>query len=54
MTQVLESTKKQITISEFEKKVEVEAQNLMYFEFMKKEKAFEKAREYVSSKFETV
>ena len=43
--------KKQVSRSEFEKRVEIEAQNLMYFDHMKKEKAFEKARETISQKF---
>ena len=37
--------------AEFEKRIEIEAQNLMYFDHMKKEKAFEKARETISQKF---
>ncbi len=47
-------TKTMISFAEFEKKVEIEAQNLMYFDHMKKEKALEKAREYVGSKFQAV
>lgn len=35
----------------FEKKVEIEAQNLMYFEYMKKPEAFAKARKEVSEKY---
>lgn len=46
--------KTQITATEYNKKVEIEAANLMYFEYMKKEKAFEEAESYVSSKFEIV
>ena len=42
-----------ITHEEFEKKVEIEAQNLMYFECMKKGEAFDKARRTVSKKFMT-
>ena len=36
---------------EFEKKVEIEAQNLMYFQYMKKPEAFSKARHTVSEKY---
>ena len=43
--------KKQVSRSEFEKRVEIEAQNLMYFDHMKKEKAFDEARQTVSQKF---
>jgi len=34
------TTKKKISHAEFEKRVEIEATNLMYFEYMRKEKAF--------------
>lgn len=44
-------TTKEISQADFDKKVEIEAQNLMYFEYMKKEKAFDQARQYVESKF---
>ena len=46
-----QTTKTPVTAAEFEKRVEIEAQNLMYFDHMKKEKAFEKARETISQKF---
>jgi hypothetical protein len=45
-------TKTKITVGEFNKKVEIEAAHLMYFEYMKQDKAFAKARETVSAKFE--
>ncbi len=45
------ATKKKISHAEFEKRVEIEATNLMYFEYMRKEKAFDQARAYVSSKY---
>ncbi len=48
------SEKKVISVDDFEKRVEIEAQNLMYFEHMKSEKAFDQARKYVQSKFQTV
>ena len=40
-----------VTAAEFEKRIEIEAQNLMYFDHMKKEKAFDEARQTVSQKF---
>ena len=49
--QEVELDKKVISHAEFEKRVEIEAQNLMYFEYMKKEKAFDQARQYVGTKF---
>lgn len=48
------SEKNVISVADFEKRVEIEAQNLMYFEHMKKEKAFDQARKYVQSKFQAV
>jgi hypothetical protein len=45
-------TKKVVPIAEFEKRVEIEAANLMYFDYMRKEKAFEEARAYIESKFQ--
>lgn len=47
-----ESAKQVVSISEFSKKVEIEAQNLMYFNRMSTEKAFEKANQVVGSKFQ--
>jgi hypothetical protein len=47
-----ESTKQVVTFAEFNKKVEIEAQNLMYFDRMSPEKALEKAKNYVGSKFQ--
>ncbi len=44
--------KKVVPAAEFEKRVEIEAQNLMYFDYMRKDKAFEAARVYVESKFQ--
>jgi len=46
--------KKVVSTAEFEKRVEIEAANLMYFDYMRKEKAFEAAREYIESKFQAV
>ena len=42
---------KTISNADFEKKVEIEAQNLMYFNCMKKQEAFDKARREISSKY---
>jgi hypothetical protein len=42
-----------ITPAEFEKRVEIEAQNLMYFEYMKKQESFAKARQTVAEKYTT-
>lgn len=47
-----ESSKKIVTVEQFEKNVEIEAQNLMYFDRLSKEKAFAKARFDVGSKFQ--
>ena len=46
------SQKQEVSVMEFEKKVEIEAANLMYFEYMKKEEAFAKAKVYVNEKYE--
>lgn len=46
-----EQEKKSITTAEFEKKVEIEASHLMYFDRMKKEEAFNKARKEIASRF---
>lgn len=47
----VEVQKKSVTHAEFEKRVEIEAANLIYFEYMKKAEAFEHARKYIASKF---
>jgi hypothetical protein len=44
--------KQEISVVEFEKKVEIEAANLMYFDYMKKEEAFAKAKSYVSENYQ--
>ena len=46
------SQKQEVSILEFEKKVEIEAANLMYFEYMKKEEAFTKAKAYVNENYQ--
>ena len=46
------SQKQEISVVEFEKKVEIEATNLMYFEYMKKDEAFTKAKSFVSEKYQ--
>lgn len=48
---VVEGGKRVVSQVEFEKRVDIEAANLMYFEYMRKEKAFEEARKYIQSKF---
>lgn len=47
------STKVKISVAEFEKKVEIEAANLMHYERLSKSEADIKARKYIESKFET-
>lgn len=47
----MSEVKKVVNVAEFEKRVEIEAANLMYFEYMKKDEAFKVAREYVSDNF---
>ncbi len=51
VTNAAEVVKKSVSVEEFEKRVEIEAANLMYFEYMRKEKAFEESRKYIESKF---
>lgn len=50
-TEVVIDGKRSVSSAEFEKRVEIEAQNLMYFEYMDKHKAFNEARNYIESKF---
>ena len=40
-----------ISAAEFEKKVEIEAENLIYFDRLKKHEAFFKSRQTVSEKY---
>lgn len=42
-----------ISRAEFEKRVEIEAQNLMYFDRLKSAEAFDKARREVAQKYTT-
>jgi hypothetical protein len=51
MSQETQAAKKAISQEEFEKRVEIEAQNLMYFEYKDKRRAFDESRQYVDSKF---
>jgi hypothetical protein len=46
-----QGAKKSVAVEEFEKRVEIEAANMMYFDYMRKEKAFEQARAYIETKF---
>lgn len=47
----MSEAKKVVNVAEFEKRVEIEAANLMYFEYMKKDEAFKAARDFVSSQY---
>lgn len=42
------------TKADIDKKIEIEAQNLMYFEYMKKDEAFKEARTYIEEKYKDV
>ncbi len=42
------------TKADIQKKIEIEAQNLMYFEYMPKEQAFKEATQYVENKYKDV
>ncbi len=42
------------TKADIQKKIEIEAQNLMYFEYMEKEQAFKAAKQYVENKYKDV
>lgn len=42
------------TKDDLNKKIEIEAQNLMYFEHMKKDEAFKEAKNYIESKYKDV
>lgn len=44
--------KKLIKQSEFDKKVEIEASHLMYFEYMRKDEAFTKAERVVMAEYQ--
>lgn len=43
--------KKVVSVAEFEKRVEIEAANLMHFDRLKKDEAFEKARKEIATRF---
>ncbi len=52
MTDLIDAPqKRKVSEEEFEKRVEIEMANLMYFEHLKKEKAQEQARQYIKTKF---
>ncbi len=40
--------------ADINKKIEIEAQNLMYFEYKNKEEAFKEARIYVENKYKDI
>lgn len=46
-----ENEKKSISHEEYEKRVEIEAAHLIYFEYMKKAEAFSEARKYIDTKY---
>lgn len=43
--------KKKISYDEFEKKVQIEMEHLIYFDRLKKEEAEREAKQYISSRF---
>lgn len=49
-----EVSKKEVTQAEFNKQIDIEVQNLMYFDRMSEVKALEKAKQYVNSKFQVI
>jgi hypothetical protein len=49
---VVDGQKVKISVAEFNKKVEIEASMLIYFEYMKEEKAFAQATEFISKTYE--
>lgn len=46
--------KKEVNQADFNKQIEIEVQNLMYFDRMSEVKALEKAKKYVDSKFQVI
>lgn len=46
-----ENQYKVVSQAEFEKRVEIEAANLMYFDYMRKADAFVEAKKYIETKF---
>lgn len=42
------------TVADIEKKIEIEAANLMYFDRLTKEEAFVSARKYIEEKYKDV
>ncbi len=42
------------TFADIEKKIEIEAQNLMYFEYKNKDEAFKEAKIYIEEKYKDV
>lgn len=49
-----EQAKKQVSVEEFEKKVEIEVSHLTYIDRLPKEVAMKKARADMASRFEVV
>ncbi len=50
-TQTTEVEKQKISIYEFEKKVQIEMEHLIYFDRLKRNEAEAEAKKYVSSKY---
>lgn len=46
--------KKVETKADIDKQIEIEAANLMYFQYMKKEEAFKEATTYIEEKYKDV
>lgn len=42
------------TKDDINKQIEIEAANLMYFEYMKKDEAFKEAKKYIENKYQSV
>ncbi len=42
------------TKEDINKQIEIEAANLMYFKYMRKEEAFKEARKYIEQKYTTI
>jgi hypothetical protein len=49
-----EIAKKEVTQADFNKQIEIEVQNYMYFDRMSEVKALEKAKKYVDSKYQVI
>ena len=52
MTEAQKVEKKIVTAAEFEKRVQIETENLIYFDRLKPAEAVAEAKKYVGSKFQ--